>query len=606
MEHKRTIPEALVFGTMAGLLAYMLTGLPAAAAALLLCALTAILADRFCRVIGFVPAAAATVTAAVLHSRFMTECALCADELSYRTAMHAHRLYSPVSGTADSAPLVLFLACGIACGIYTALGAKGFGVTASAAAVTAELFTAAPKAPLCALIAVTAASFLFGQKNARSLMLTALTVLLAMPAVFLKFPAAPPKGEVTASGGLPLYLAQEYEQPQLNKSQYARSSAIFAALTDRGFDPRLQTAQLLAATGSELSADVVTAPEGFTPAGVCTGTLSHDTTDSFDGTDYTVCRELGDNVFRLMAKLRPSDYTDCEALYREYVFAAYGSLSADEQKRMDEQFSIDGSLPLDRKLAAVKSGINSHLKDENDRTALTVTLARSCGIAARQVSGVYFKAMPQSGKADLSDGEYRSWAEVYIDGAGWVVFETRPDYESASPLLPEGISAEGGRSASESAEQYIYAAAPPRTAAEIRPETEHFSFSPAMAAVPAGAVILLILAGRIRALARSAKRRSRTKTAALTAAHRQGIELAALTLGIETSLPPEKFAEKLDGLLYSRFNASEKAFERMRFSGRPADAADVKAAEKFYEEALRRAKKQGFAKSLARRLTGLY
>ena len=272
------------------------------------------------------------------------------------------------------------------------------------------------------------------------------------PASLLAFPETPPKGEVTASGGLPLYLAEEYERADLTKSEYARASAIFLALDEQGFDPNMQSGLLIEAAGEELPLDDVTAPEGYQPANICAA----------DSGRTQVCRQFGENVFLLITKLKSGKYLDCEGLYREYVYSAYGKLTADEQREMEEKFGIDGTLPLDRKLAAVKSGINAKVTDESERSPLTVKLARSCGLAAREVRGVYFGAMPASGRADLSEGEQRSWVEVYIDGAGWAVFESKPEYAGASPLLPEGASPDGESTFSDSAEQYIYAAAPPR------------------------------------------------------------------------------------------------------------------------------------------------
>ncbi|MBQ8965568.1 transglutaminase-like domain-containing protein [Ruminococcus sp.] len=607
MEQKHILrPAPLYFGAATGLAVYMFTGLPAAAAALFFCTLFGLLTDNFGKAAGFVPGLAGLLGAVVFHGRFMAECARCADEAAYLAAVKAHALYEPVTGGAESAWLVLLCVCGIACGIYAAAGAKACCVLAAVLGAAGDFFLLGRPMLLCPLVAAGAAVCCFGEDKWRGLPLSVLTVLLALPAVWLKPPAAAAKGEVKAAAGLPLYLAEEYEDPALTKSGYERASGIFAALYEHGFDPRLQTELFLEAAGSDLERTAVTAPRGFTPQNVCSGETSRKNTDGFAGESYTVCPQLDENVFALMGRLTAGDYLDCEALYREYVFSAYGTLTAEEQSSMEERFAIDGSQPLDRKLAAVRSGVNAKLGSEEERTSLTVTLARSCGIAAREVKGVYFKAVPAGGVTDLKVGQRRSWAEVYIDGAGWVVFETRPEYVSASPLLPEGVSDKGGESSAEGAESYIYAAAPPRTAAEIRSPEEKADISAKWLLLLPAALLCILLAGRFRAAARALDRKSKTPEKALTAAHRQGRELLLLVTGADKDLPPEELAGQTEGLLRKRFAESQRAYDSLRFSGRGADEKSADTAKKFYAEALRASKKQGRGKSLVRRLKGLY
>ncbi|MBO5557904.1 transglutaminase family protein [Ruminococcus sp.] len=595
MKNRRDFPAALIFAFAAGLLVYMLSGVTAGASVLLLCTITAAASNKFGRLWGLAPAVCAAAAAVVFRREFMAECALCADEFAYRTAVRAQTLYAPVTGAADSAWLVLLAFCGAACALYAAFGARVFCLTAALFAAAAELFTDVPAWALCTLIGLTVGTFCFGENGGKALLLTALTALLTAPASLLAFPETPPKGEVTASGGLPLYLAEEYERADLTKNEYARASAIFLALEEQGFDPHMQSGLLIEAAGEELPLDDVTAPEGYQPANICAA----------DSGRTQVCRQFGENVFLLISKLKSGRYLDCEGLYREYVYSAYGKLTADEQREMEEKFGIDGTLPLDRKLAAVKSGINAKVTDESERSPLTVKLARSCGLAAREVRGVYFGAMPASGRADLSEGEQRSWVEVYIDGAGWAVFESKPEYAGASPLLPEGASPDGESTFSDSAEQYIYAAAPPRTAAEIRTPDKAKKPSPTWAALPAGTVILLVFAGRARAFVRWRKRSSKDFGKAVTASHFQGRELLSAALCISEKLPPEEAASQLDGLLRTRFERSERAFERMRFSNRAADEESAKCAAEFHKEVQTAAKKCGLRKRFALWLKGL-
>ena len=606
MDNTKTLtPAPMIFSLAAGLAAYMAGGLTAGAAAFLLCTLAAGASDRFGRICGFIPAFAGVLAAVLLHGRFMAECAGCADDIAYLSAVKAHAAYIPVAGAEDSTfPLIVtLLLCGMLCAVYSAAGEKAAMILLSTGAAAYGYFTGRGTAVLCVIIALTAGAVCFGAREIRSLPLIGLTVLLTMPALLINMPEIPKNSTVTASGGLPLYLAQSYEQPVLTKAQYARGTAIFTALQQHGFDPRFQTAYLLEAANSDIPTETVTAE--LAPANVCAGDIDENTLDGYTGSSFTVCRLLDRNIFTLLPKLREGDYLDCESLYREYVYSAYGSLTESQAQRAQSLCAIDGSLPLDRKLSAVKAGVNAHISDESERTRLTVELARSCGIAAREVRGVYFSSMPQSGSAELSDGERRSWAEVYIDGAGWVTFETKPEYESASPLLPEDTA--GGESGVSTAfeDSFIYTYAQPRTAAEIRSEQTDVKPSPMWVFFPAGGIALLIIAGRVRAVVRSSARHSRSNEKALRTAHKQGRLLVETMLNIK-DLPPEKLSSQLEGALLESFNSSQRAYDRARFSKHGADEVSAEAARKFFDEAVRASKAQGVFKSLCRRVRGLY
>lgn len=621
MENRISVrPSPLLFGAMAGLLVYMWDGLTAGAAALILCSLTAMAADRFGRRWGFLPAVLGLTAAAVFHGRFAAECALCADRVSFLLSVRSGSIYRPIADTADSALLVLLVVCGIFCGIYSAAGARGFGALASVMGA-GSVILCGNTAVICIITALTVGAFCFGEEEWRALPLIALTALLALPAVFIKLPQGPPAGEVSAPEGTTLYLAEEYEQPMVTKEEYARWSGIFSALYDHGFDPQRQADYLLEAAGEELPKVEVTVEGGLAPENVCGGQPDRESLGGFEDGEFTVCPQLSENIFSLVTKLKEGDHLDCEGLYREYVYSAYGSLTAEEQRLMEDNFTIEGSLPLDCKLAAIRSAIGERIAvgdgagsvseilakgkaDSEGYARLTVCLAKSCGIAAREVRGVYFAEMPEGGHARLSEGEYRVWAEVYIDGGGWVAFETSPLYKDAELLLPKGAS-EGESTLTEGAKDLIYAAAPPRTAAEIRPEESGRSVSPTWAILPAGAMLLLILIGRARAAVRGARRNSRDISAALTAAHIQGRQLAGLALNAP-DLPPEELEKRMEGSLAELFASSERGYERLRFSAKKPAAAEAEAARLFYSEALKAAKKQGFVKSLGRRLRGLY
>lgn len=593
----------IVFGAGATLTFYILGGLYAGAAALILCALTALLVGRFGRKFGFLPAAVGAFAAGIFHERFLAECALCADNAEFLYAIKRCLPYTPVSGVSESAYIIPVIACGLICGVYSAAGVKATAVILGAlSALGYVLFGGNPFA-LCGSLALAVSVCCFGAEDMRRAGLALGAAVLALPAVFIKMPELPPAGEVSASGGESLYLAEEYEQPHCNKAQYARGSAIMRALGDEGFSPETQTSKLLEAAGISLPTEEVEVSGEYVPAAVCG--------EKSDG-KYSCCPRLNENIFRLTARLQEGDYLDCEGLYREYVYSAYGSLTAKENAHLRDIAEIEGTLPLDKKLAEVRKAVRAELSPENadssDFAELTVGLARSCGIAAREVKGIYFDKMPEDGHAKLADGEVRTWSEVYIDGAGWVVFETSPMYEEVSPLLPEGASADGEKSDEDSltsgAEDIIYTSAPPRTAAEIREEkkTEKQSLR-VICAVPVGTLIILLAAGRIRAAVRRMKRRKRDTSAALKARHFQGKELLEIALGV-SGLSPEELAEKAKGLLSERFKESERAYEKLRFSDNPPDESSLTAATRFYEEAQRVCRKQGLLKSLGLWLRG--
>ena len=622
MKNKGTLGSAACFGIAAGVCVYMWAGLYAGAAALVLCSLTAFISVRFGRVWGFLPAAAGFLTAAISYREFLAECALCADTVEYLYALQHSRLYVPLADTAESALPMLLVFCGIICGIYTALGAGTVIAVMTVFSGIAGTVLGLSGLPVCVLTALTAGVICFGTENKKSLGLIGLTVLLTLPCVFISLPKAAPEGEASASGGLPLYLAESYEQPHCTKEQYAQNSAILKTLRGHGFEPALQSGYLLEATGADIPTESLTVDGGLIPQNACTGETDSESTGSFASGRFTVCRTLPENVFRVLTGLHEGDYLDCEGLYREYVYNAYGSLTAQEQALIEKNFKVDGTLPVDKKLEEIRKAVNSRLTVGNGSGSaaqvlskgkansegyarVTVCLAKSCGIAAREVRGVYFGAFPQSGHAKLSEGEYRVWAEVYIDGAGWVVFETSPEYSALSPLLPEGRSTSAAAEDVSTAEQYVYAAAPPRTSAEIRTEESHKKPDIMWLLYPMGAAVMTVMAGRIRAVLRSAKRNSRSYNKALSARHFQGRQLTALALGAG-DMPPEELAELAGGLLGERLRKSERAYERMRFSDSEPDKEAADTAEKFYREALRALRRQGLLKNLRYRILGLY
>lgn len=612
MENARKVGFAApVFGLAAGLLVYMLWGeLSAVPMAFALCTLAAFIYDRYGRQWGFLPVGVSAVAALIMHDGFLCGCARTADRIAYLWSYRSDTLYRPFENASDDASLVMLAVSGIFCVIYSALGIRGFAAFAAALSLLFGIMLGADGLSLCLIIGLCIGIMLFGAGDKKTALLALCTAALALPAVFIVLPDLPLHGEVTASGGQPLYLAKEIERPRLSEEKLAYCSGIYNALYEQGFFPQQQTAYLLEATGEQPATEELTVGGGLVPQGVCE---CEPDTDSFGGCTsdkFTVYRQLPEDIFTLIPKLKDGDYMDCEGLYREYVYSCYGTLTADEAERMQSVSHIDGSLPVDRKLEAVRSGVSSAIKDGSNEeyTELTVSLARSCGIAAREVWGVYFPTFPDSGRADLSEGIYRSWAEVYVDGAGWITLETSPEYEGFSPILPKGADDTAEINATPNEEQLIYKVSPPRTAAEIVPEHEEKvpDKRPLIytAVFLMAALMTVVIVGRVRAAVRGHRRR-----VSLSAAHFQGRELLAIALD-SGELSPEDMAklaeEKLGAKAAEIFEASERAYERIRFSEVSDDLRDKAAADRFYNEARTYIRSQSWTKRLGLRIKGLY
>ena len=74
---------------------------------------------------------------------------------------------------------------------------------------------------------------------------------------------------------------------------------------------------------------------------------------------------------------------------------------------------------------------------------LTTLLLRCCGIPARYVEGYVVtrqqaEALSDGAQLTLTQRAAHAWAEYYLDGVGWIPFDTVPGYEeNISYQLPE-------------------------------------------------------------------------------------------------------------------------------------------------------------------------
>ena len=130
---------------------------------------------------------------------------------------------------------------------------------------------------------------------------------------------------------------------------------------------------------------------------------------------YEGCEDDIDKAVRLCELLRSFEYTDQPGPLPDYV--------------------TDASSMLDYFILESRRGYCTHFA-----TAF-VLLARAEGIPARFVQGYY---VPTGGNRDVTVYTYmaHAWPEIYVDGAGWVVYEPTPGYGLGSNWYTEAQARE--------------------------------------------------------------------------------------------------------------------------------------------------------------------
>lgn len=99
-------------------------------------------------------------------------------------------------------------------------------------------------------------------------------------------------------------------------------------------------------------------------------------------------------------------------------------------------------------------------------TAATLLL-RYCGVPARYVEGYFLSAQEasqyQSGEMiSLDEGHAHAWTEYYLDGVGWIPFETTPGYideeeiQALAEAAEDGQAVSGGNGKSYSGSHQLY------------------------------------------------------------------------------------------------------------------------------------------------------
>ena len=162
-----------------------------------------------------------------------------------------------------------------------------------------------------------------------------------------------------------------------------------------------------------------------------------------------------------------SDYRTGESVYRQWVYDHYLTVPQDTYDALTAQFTpgqgwntTQAKTEISRFLAAnltlregtvtpatgdvaawlltgARQGYSVHY------ATLTTLLLRCCGIPARYVEGYVVtrqqaEALSDGAQLTLTQRAAHAWAEYYLDGVGWIPFDTVPGYEeNISYQLPE-------------------------------------------------------------------------------------------------------------------------------------------------------------------------
>ena len=153
-----------------------------------------------------------------------------------------------------------------------------------------------------------------------------------------------------------------------------------------------------------------------------------------------------------------SDYRTGESVYRQWVYDHYLTVPQDTYDALTAQFTpgqgwntTQAKTEISRFLAAnltlregtvtpatgdvaawlltgARQGYSVHY------ATLTTLLLRCCGIPARYVEGYVVtrqqaEALSDGAQLTLTQRAAHAWAEYYLDGVGWIPFDTVPGYE---------------------------------------------------------------------------------------------------------------------------------------------------------------------------------
>lgn len=580
------------------------------------------------RLSAFLPAAFMLCTDIILKDRFLAEAVSAADETAYRFAVRTGELFFASADTYTPPILLTMTVCALLCAVCTAFGQQASCVLfAAGAAACCTAFGAS--LPACGLIAVCVCVILTGRKASapKGIVITALTAAAVMTSAFVyeKYSAERIphfSGEVSAPQGQPLYLRHKItEGEELTKSKYTACSEYVYKLAENGFAPQFQANYLIkAADTSETTGEVVLPKDcGLSP--VCAVSAEGMPLRRVDGTGfekgtcrYTVSPLMYRDVFLLTDKLdteKSRDYLRCEALCREYVYSCYSGISRSDSELISKYISVDLTAPQYKKLETVRDFISKQISpspeskdftlaemlekksaDDDGIAHLSVMLLRNSGLAAREVRGCYFGMIPQSGKADLSDSQYRTWAEVYIDGAGWIPFEAAGEYALPLPALPEKTGSEDtsasplpetGEDITVTQPKLVQAKELPDEDVPLQmPDIRLLAILPAMLALWCLTVFVIRLMKKRRIY-------STDNAVSVKAAHFEALHILSGTALISSYLPEDitpQLEKELGKNVAEKYRQSRRAYEKLLYSKSGAEPSDTEKARAFYMQAL--------------------
>lgn len=153
-------------------------------------------------------------------------------------------------------------------------------------------------------------------------------------------------------------------------------------------------------------------------------------------------------------------YTDGEAVYRDWVYEEFLAVPEETYRLLSQQFTLpseamtttqarrevqsllDACLTYDEAAVMSTGGkpFLEYLLTVNPRgysvqyATLATLLMRCCGIPARYVEGYVVtrqqaEALSDGAQLTLTQRAAHAWAEYYLDGVGWIPFDTVPGYE---------------------------------------------------------------------------------------------------------------------------------------------------------------------------------
>ena len=197
---------------------------------------------------------------------------------------------------------------------------------------------------------------------------------------------------------------------------------------------------------------------------------------------------VSDEVKTLIGDVLEGTETDREKLARiEWMLSDLSYTTRPGELPDDLTDSADF---LDHFLLDTKTGYCTHFA-----TAF-VLLARANGIPARLVQGFRFPAGRLT-RIEVSSSSAHAWAEAYLDGIGWFVYESVPGYRSVSSWLTEADWDRMNAIQKENASTVDYAVSSPAETADEpeEPEKPPFVIMWYQIAIPvlAGALLILIL-----------------------------------------------------------------------------------------------------------------